>query len=147
MRTTLKQLLIGAIVGVIVLWALNAYAQERVANGTKFGVAASHDGLNTTTYRLYRNDVVVQSKPVSALESGQIAFDETPAVGSYVYKISAVRTDPALPGGEIEAKSLDSLAVIVYDPTPPAPPSGVRIIRLVASIAPDGTITFRIVEE
>ena len=57
-------------------------------------ISAAHDGADTTGYRLLVDGAVNQSKPVSALSGGRIAFDYAAEVGaSHAYAIEAYR-DP-----------------------------------------------------
>lgn len=57
-------------------------------------ISAEHTGADTTGYRLYDGDAVVDTKPVSALAAGRIAFQRSVLVGeTHTYRIEAYR-DP-----------------------------------------------------
>lgn len=57
-------------------------------------ISAAHDGADTTGYHLYDGDTVVETKPVSALAAGRIAFQRSVLVGeTHTYRIEAYR-DP-----------------------------------------------------
>lgn len=66
-----------------------------------FGLAATHDGVNTDNYTLDVKptaggaSVISQTKPVSALSGGDITFSNltAPARGSYTAIICATNTD------------------------------------------------------
>jgi hypothetical protein len=57
-----------------------------------FRVSGWHDGLETTSYRYYRDGVLIAEKLASARVDGIIAFDEAAGLprGSYTLRITAV---------------------------------------------------------
>jgi len=63
---------------------------DKVGPGEPFLYEASHDGVCTTGYRLYANDTVLSTLPVSALTNGVITLPGAlKALGFYQIKISA----------------------------------------------------------
>lgn len=122
----LKLVIVALVVGVAITPAIaQTLADDEVSAGTAFQLAANHDGLNTTEYRLFRNGTINQTKPVSALSGGIIVFDQPGlSVGTYSYRVDAVGT-----GGTTVS---DLLSVFVVGPAPvgpPAAPSGLRVLR------------------
>lgn len=126
------------LVCVLLLASPVAAQTNSVPRGTAFKIAADHDGKDTTSYRLYRDGVVVTNKSVSALVAGVITFDEPTTVpdGAHVYEVSAMG-----PGGE--AKSGAPITVTVVTP-PPTAPKNLRF-TLAVVVAQDGTLTFQLV--
>lgn len=96
----------------LLVWTLPAFAQTTWPRDVTFHVVADHLGDNDL-YRLYQNDVVVQTLLVSALINGSITFDFPGGLppGSYAFVVEAVYPDVAL-------KS-DPLTLTVTEPAPP----------------------------
>lgn len=99
-------------------------ASNEVYAGSTFKIAADHDGLNTTEYRLYRNGALSVTLPRTSLASGVIAFDQpsTLAAGSYVYYVEAK-------GDGGVAASVTYTVVIKALPPKPNAPTLPRLIR------------------
>jgi hypothetical protein len=103
------------------LFAQDLASNEVYAN-TPFKIAADHDGLYTSTYRLYRDNVVVATLPSGALVGGLVTFDSLGLeAGTYVFQMSAVGD-----GGEATSSGF---TVVVKVPAPNAP-TMLRIIRI-----------------
>lgn len=94
-----------------------------VCVGGSFQVAASHDGVNTTDYLLFKDGVQVATALVSARVNGEIIFAQTlTAAGSVVYRIDARGS-----GGTTASALMTVVAKAVL--TAPVAPSVLRIIR------------------
>jgi hypothetical protein len=109
--------------------AVSADAAESVAHGTSFSVVADHDGVNTTSYRLYVNGVLTETKSVTERQGNVISFARTASqTGTYVFYVEAV--------GEGGAVASTTLSVTVSAPTParPSAPSNLRMVK-----APSGS--------
>lgn len=106
--------------------------------GKSFSFAADHDGVNTTGYRVYLDGV--KTGPdllVSALQAGAITVTLTaPARGSHALQLAAFNLDQ-------ETKSAP-LTLVTRSPAPTAP-TNLRI-TIVAQIARDGSVSFKIVD-
>ena len=119
----MKNLFVALVVLVALLSGPSAFAAETVAAGQPFSVAADHDGIETTSYKLYVNGVAVDTKDVTQLQSGVITFARPAAqAGTYVFYIEAIG-----PGG---AQASSTLTVTVQPPTPgkPGAPRNLRVI-------------------
>lgn len=128
---------------IAVLFASTAYAQaaNTVKQGVAFKLAADVDGANTSTYRLYRGGVVVDSKPATAAVAGVITFDVagTLAPADYSFELAAFG-----PGGE--AKSLP--LVVTVQALPPNAPKNFRFVVSVTTAANGAeTLSFHLVPD
>lgn len=106
--------------------------------GQTFSLNATHDGANTTGYRVYLDGVKVGADlPLSALTSGSVSVAAlvAPARGSHTVQLGAFNPDS-------ETKS-DPLS---FTTTLPAPSkSGPVRIVITVTTAEDGSMQFRIV--
>jgi hypothetical protein len=122
MKTAIVALVFGSVLCLASPASAQLASNEVYAN-TTFTLAADHDGLNTTEYRLLRNGVVVATQPRSALVGTTIRFSQPGlAVGSYVYRVDAV-------GDGGTGSSANFTVVVRAVPAAPGPPSGLRIER------------------
>jgi hypothetical protein len=130
--TMLKRMLHGSLIAIVivvgmVLMSRSASAQlaaNEVYAFTAFKIAGTHDGVNTTEYRLIRNSVQVATLPVTSLAAGEIVFDAAGlAIGSYTYRI-----DAAGPGGVTPSANL--VVSVVAKPPAPAAVTVPRLIRI-----------------
>ncbi|SRR6266540_2441319 len=113
------------IASLFALVAVPVFAQtsDSIKQNTAFTVAADHDGIDTTEYHLYQNGALVQTKAVSNLVLGTIAFDRYLAglpKGTYVFYVEAFG-----PGGAASSVTL----TLTVTPGNPKPPTNLRIIR------------------
>lgn len=128
--------------GFVLLAALPASAQTTcsvncvLTAGVPFTAAATHDGLNTTGYRVYIDTVKVGADlPLTALQSGTVTFGPfvAPARGTHTIQLSAFNPD-------IETKGdLFTFTTVLPAPAKPGP---LRLIFTV-TLAEDGTIKFQ----
>jgi hypothetical protein len=112
-----------AILLLFVAAPLYAQTSDTIKQNTAFTVAADHDGIDTDEYRLYQNGVRVQTKAVSNLLVGTIAFDRYVAglpKGTYVFYVEAVG-----PGGA----GVSTTLTLTVTPGNPKPPTNLRLIR------------------
>lgn len=67
-----------------------------------FQVAADHDGVETLAYRLYVNGTILQTLPVTALQTGVITFS-VPSLprGTYVIYVEAIGDGGAASGSDL----------------------------------------------
>lgn len=116
----------------------SAEAQQSVIVGDPYAVEIDHDGQFTDVYRLYVDDVVIASLPVTArTAAGVVRFENVvfKARGAVSVRVSAVNADHEV-----------STAPVALTAELPAPtvPSVPRIIRITtttdAEIAADGTL-------
>lgn len=99
-----------------------AQATDTIKQNTLFRVAADHDGVDTDSFRLYQNGVVVTTKPVTALAANAIVFDYLTGLpkGTYVFFIEAVG-----PGGVTGSDTL----TLTVTPGAPKKPANIRIVK------------------
>lgn len=97
-------------------------APETVVANTPFQAAADHDGVETTSYRLYVNGAIKVEVPASARVGTIVTFNVAGGLpkGDYVLYAEAVG-----PGGRTAGNSMN----LTVTPGPPAPPTGLRIVR------------------
>jgi flagellar hook assembly protein FlgD len=118
-----------------------AAAQNTVVKGKAFQLTADSAATGIASFRLYRNNVVVTTKPVSALVGGVITFDEpgTLAAATYDYEMTAVGDGTNFVG---ESAKSNLVKVTVALGPPPAPTNNRYV--LVLSVATDGTLGFQL---
>lgn len=123
----MKLKLVYAALVALVLLALPSTASAQLASNevyvnTPFKIAANHDGVNTTDYRLYRNTVLVNSVAVTALVAGVVTIDSPGlSAGTYAFQVEAKGDGGA-------AKSTVYSVVVKALPAAPVAPSGLRLI-------------------
>ena len=108
-----------------------------LTTGQAYTLSADHDGVNTTSYRIYVDDVQVGADlPVASLANGTLTTTALPALteGTHAIVLAAVG-----PGGETKS---DPLAITVTVPAP-SKPTNLRITAVV-SIGADGQVQLRI---
>lgn len=97
-------------------------AAETVVANTSFQAATDHDGVETTSYRLYVNGAITVEVPASSRVGTTVTFNVAGGLpkGDYVLYAEAVG-----PGGRTAGSSLN-LTVL---PGPPAAPTNLRILK------------------
>lgn len=118
---------------VLALSAGAAVAQEPVDVGVPFRVVATHDGVNTSGYRVYVDGAQVgKDVPVSALANGTITQDVPGQVrGPHALVVGAFNADA-------ESRSAP-LAIVALVP-PPRAPTNLQI-TIAVTIGADGSVT------
>lgn len=118
-----RLVLVAAVLALLPSIASAQLASNEVYANTAFQIAANHDGVNTTEYRLTRNGAAVGTQPRSALAGGVIAFNQPGlAVGSYTFVVTAVGDGGSTPSDPY-------VVVVVVVPSAPAKPSQLRVVR------------------
>lgn len=125
----------------LLLTAASASAQTTsVEVNQPFRAVFTHDGVNTTGYRVYVDGVQVgPDAPVTVLAGGSVSLavpSGVPAAGTHTLQAAAFNA-----AGETKSAAL---TFTVTDPPPPPPPSepGVPSIDVTVTVAvrPDGTL-------
>jgi hypothetical protein len=116
----------------------SAQTPDTVPAHQSFSVEFTHDGLNTTGYRVFVDGVKVGSDlPLSALTAGKVTASVAGVPrGAHTVQVSAFNLDA-------EAKSA-ALPFTAVDPTPATPTN--LTIKLVVQIAGDGSVTLKLAE-
>lgn len=95
--SVLSLLLVGLVLlGSLAQPVLAQLAANEVYVNQQFQVVGTHDGLNTTDYRLYRNGVQVASVAKAVALVGNVVTypaRSEPAVGTFIYELTAVNSD------------------------------------------------------
>ena len=126
MRAKLAMLCLCLALGALVA------AQSVPPPNAAFVLAFDHNGVDTTGYRLFVDNVKVGADlPVSALQAGSASFN-VPGVGPGPHSI---RVTAFGPGGETSSAAL----TFTVPQLPPTAPTNLRI-TLAVSIAKDGTV-------
>jgi hypothetical protein len=135
--TRLRPRFLYAVMALVVLLGASAplwaqLAANEVYQGQSFSFVVTHDGVNTTHYRMYRAGTVVQTLSASARNAttGDVQFGpRTEATtGTVVYEFTAVNINTS---GEAESPRLAmSVAVKLPPPTAPSTPTLPRLIRV-----------------
>jgi hypothetical protein len=125
-RQPMKKLLLLPLAILALLLLPSSASAQLAANevyvNTPFKIAANHDGVETTEYRLTRGEVLVATLPRTALAGGVIAFDQPGlAAGTYTFVVEAK-------GDGGQTPSAPFVVVVKVVPAAPVAPTGLRLV-------------------
>jgi hypothetical protein len=127
-----RALLAAAVLFLLVSGASVAHAQlaaNEVYVNQSFQVAMDHDGLNTTGYRLYRNNVIVSTVSTAARVNGVVTFPartET-TTGTVLYEATAINSDGTTTLESTRGAVTVTVKAALVQPNAPTLP---RVVRL-----------------